>query len=231
MFFGLLKKRAATLLAFFYLGCVQLTHAEISVVLPNDDVMLYCGDNGCDNQLFYRYYEKNAPRLCRESSSLFKNRTQSTIFSYILTQAQDSDIQNTVSVIPILESSLNPSASAGNYPSAAKGLWQMKPGTAKDMGLIINTHVDQRYDIIHSTRAGISYVAWLESKFDDHNLAVLAYHIGYGRLSKLIKKYNTKNPWFLSQLISEKHPDKDYLLKYYGYSLALMNKGCNNENS
>jgi len=103
----------------------------------------------------------------------------------------------------------------------------MKPDTARDMGLRVDASVDERLDINLSTTAGLKYLSWLERKFDgDHNLAVLAYHTGIGNVERMISKYGTDNAWFLSRLLGKNNADKDYLLKYYSYSLALMKKGC-----
>eukprot|EP00493_Phyllostaurus_siculus_P005612 UN05658 len=63
-----------------------------------------------------------------------------------------------------MESSLNPSQSAGEHKNAAKGFWQFKPATARDMGLVVDDRIDERLDAEKSTRAGLKYLQWLEKK-------------------------------------------------------------------
>ncbi len=200
-------------------------HEEI--VIPSDDIINYCSSAGCDNQVFYRFYEDNKGRFCHERKIIFAHKEKHAILRYVASEAQKVSLRETTIVLPILESSLDPRSSAGDHPGAAKGLWQMKPSTAIDMGLQVDEYIDERMSLVDSTEAGLRYVKWLEKKFDgDHNLAVLSYHVGIGRVSRMIERYKTRNPWFLSRLISEKHPDKNYLLKYYAYALSLMKKGC-----
>jgi hypothetical protein len=215
-------------LFFIFFSVHSIAGGEI--VYPSRDVLSFCQISGCDNQVFYRFYEAHKKRFCYEREVILNSERQSEILSFVLRQAISSPLPTTVAVIPILESSLDPHATASSSKNAAKGLWQMKPYTAKDMGLEVGRQVDERLDVEKSTKAGLKYVLWLENKFDgDHNLAVLAYHVGIGRVKKMIEEHYTRNPWFLSKLISDHRPDRDYLLKYYSYSLALMDKGCQDE--
>jgi membrane-bound lytic murein transglycosylase MltF len=217
-------KRACFMSALFF---IVAKSSVASIVIPSDDVMNYCADAGCDNQVFYRYYASTSPRFCRERAMILENKDQSEILRYVLDRTIKKGLRPTSVVVPILESSLNPFAVASDHPNSARGLWQLKPDTARDMGLKVSVFKDERLDVTRSTDAGLRYLVWLEARFDgDHNLAVLAYHAGIGRVESMIKQHNTKNPWFLSQLFSSSSPDKDYLLKYYAYSLALMKKGC-----
>lgn len=202
------------------------------VVIPPLEVSQYCESVGCDNQIFYKYHQKKSKWFCKERNYILSDERSSSIFLYLLKEVKKSNLPLTSSILPIIESSLNPNAIANNSKrkNAAKGLWQLVPSTATDMGLVVKGDVDQRFDIELSTRAGIKYIKMLERHFDgDHNLAILAYHSGLGRVDKTMKLYNTRNPWFISRLFSDSSPDKDYLLKYYSYSLALMNKGCSYE--
>lgn len=193
----------------------------------DDDVRRYCQVSNCDTPLFYRYYEQNKIRLCQKERPVLLRDNNHSLLVGIAKQAPRYGLRSSVAVLPIMESSLNPNAKAGNGPNAAKGLWQMKPATARDMGLRVDKYVDERLDPEKSTQAGLRYVKWLDDQFEgDHNLSVLAYYIGIGRLNRLIEKYGTRNPWFLSQMVSGFEPAKDYLMKYHGYTLSLMGKGC-----
>lgn len=195
--------------------------------IEHRDIIAHCVLNGCDNPLFYRYYDQHHLRFCGERKLILKNTQIRKTFSYVATTVRNAGLNMSVSALPIMESSLDPHSKGSDHPNAAVGLWQFKPSTARDMGLIVSEDVDDRFDMEKSTTAAIKYIKWLEERYDgDHNLAILAYHVGTGRINRHIEKFGTDNPWFLSQLISEKNPDKNYLLKYHSYTLSLMGKKC-----
>jgi membrane-bound lytic murein transglycosylase MltF len=217
-------KLGAVLSALIYLPSVNAVETNYA---PTNSVISYCVKAGCDYSIFHTYYQKNYQRFCSNRNVIMASPRKSEIFRYVLTEVRQSGLNISTVAIPILESSLDPKAVAELHKNTAKGLWQFKPATARDMGLEVQSYNDERLDIVKSTEAGIRYIAWLQGEFDgDHNLAILAYHLGIGRLKKHMKKFGTNNPWFLSQLISEKNPDKNYLLKYYAHTLSLMGEKC-----
>lgn len=224
---SLYKKGKALLLA----PCLFLlsfgVSADDGIVLPSYEITSYCERAGCDNQLFYRFYESKKERFCREAGVFLSNRKHVKTLSFLIDSSIEKGLPGSFSVVPVVESSLRLDVPASEHPNAAKGLWQFKPSTARDMGLIVNESIDERLDMYRSTEAGLKYLTWLAKRFDgDVNLAILAYHAGVGRVERVSRKYNTKNAWYISSLISAKHPDRDYLPKFYSYTLALTNKGC-----
>lgn len=200
-------------------------HADESY--PSDDMISFCVESDCDYALFYDYYSKEHPRFCAERKYIMNSHEKRNTFNKILQKIKASKMSPSLVSIPIIESSLNIDAVAEKHPNSAAGLWQLKPDTARDMGIQVNNHDDQRFDPVASTKAGLSYINWLEERYDGNfNLAILAYHVGTGRVNRHIEKFGTDNPWFLAKLISEKNPDKNYLLKYYSYTMSLMGEMC-----
>lgn len=65
---------------------------------------------------------------------------------------------------------------------SAKGLWQFIPQTAKHYGLETNSYIDERMDIIKSTKAAVVYLKRLHDMFGKWYLAAVAYNCGEGRV-------------------------------------------------
>ncbi|MDQ7045878.1 MAG: transglycosylase SLT domain-containing protein [Sulfurimonas sp.] len=70
----------------------------------------------------------------------------------------------------------------------ASGLWQFMPRTGKRYNLKINEYVDERRDLIKSTKAASEYLSSLHKRFGKWYLAAIAYNCGGGRLNHAIKK-------------------------------------------
>ncbi len=83
--------------------------------------------------------------------------------------------------------------------SRAVGLWQFMAGTGKQYNLRINRYIDERRDVIKSTRAAASYLHDLYQEFGDWHLAVAAYNGGPGKIRNGLKKYKVDNFWDLAQ--------------------------------
>jgi membrane-bound lytic murein transglycosylase MltF len=193
---------------------------------PSQEMVRYCSVLGCDNHLFYNYYIQNKARFCHEKKVVSNNKRAMGMLSILADEVKKNGLPEHLSLIPLMESSLSPRASAGNSYNSAKGLWQIQTSTALDLGLSVKP-VDERYDVRKSTLAASNYIKWLSTKFEgDVVLSVLAYHAGIGRIERLSKKTGTINPWYLSSLISDHEPDKDYLFKFFSYTLSFMSVGC-----
>ena len=87
--------------------------------------------------------------------------------------------------LPIIESNLSAAATS---KAGAVGLWQFMPSTGKNLGLEINSLVDERSDLILSTRAACRFLRDLYRIYGDWTLAIAAYNCGPGNVNKAIAR-------------------------------------------
>ena len=64
----------------------------------------------------------------------------------------------------------------------ATGIWQFMPQTAHRYGLDINYYIDERMDIVKSTKAAAKYLNVLHKMFGKWYLAAIAYNCGEARV-------------------------------------------------
>jgi membrane-bound lytic murein transglycosylase D len=76
---------------------------------------------------------------------------------------------------------------AKSYKKAV-GLWQFMPRTGKNYGLVQDTYVDERMDIVKSTKAAVVYLKSLKKRFGKWYLAAIAYNCGEGRVYEALTR-------------------------------------------
>ena len=87
--------------------------------------------------------------------------------------------------IPIIESALNPNVVSN---AGAAGLWQFMVDTGKDLGLEINSLVDERRDPYKSSEAAAAYFKQLYGIYNDWSLAIAAYNCGPANVNKALRR-------------------------------------------
>lgn len=121
------------------------------------------------------YWQSNALLLIKRSNKYFP------IIEPIL---EKHGIPNDFKYLAVIESGLeNVTSSAG-----AKGFWQLMPHTAKEIGLEVNSNVDERYNIEKSTEAACNYLLKSKEKFGTWTLAAAAYNAGNRGIERNQKK-------------------------------------------
>jgi membrane-bound lytic murein transglycosylase D len=105
---------------------------------------------------------------------------------HVTEQLENANLPLELALLPIVESNYDPLAYS---PSHAVGLWQFIPSTATSLGLERSRWYEGRRDVIQSTAAAVTYLAYLNKQFNGNWLhALAAYNSGEGAVRKAIRK-------------------------------------------
>ena len=75
-----------------------------------------------------------------------------------------------------------------NSPVGAKGFWQIMKTTGREMGLEVNSNVDERYHIENATRVACTYLKKAKKKLGSWTLAAASYNRGISGINRLLEK-------------------------------------------
>lgn len=119
----------------------------------------------------------------------FKTMNDAYIFIPIVKKIiSDAGIPSEILYLAMAESNFSTRAYSRKK---ASGMWQFMPYTGRMYGLKIDEYVDERRDLVKSTKAAGRYLSYLHKKFGKWYLAAIAYNCGEGRLRNAIKRAGT----------------------------------------
>ena len=137
--------------------------------------------------------------LQKEEAYLQKIKDRSRpFFNTIETILAQYNLPLQLKYLAVIESGLKPGAQSR---AGARGLWQLMPLTAKELGLKVTSKTDQRLHLYHSTVAAAKYLETLYAAFGDWLLVLAAYNSGPGAVYEAIKKAGGKNFWALQRFL------------------------------
>ncbi len=122
--------------------------------------------------------------------------------------------------LPVIESGFQ---SKVNSHAGASGYWQFMKGSAKDYGLTVGRHVDERHDFVRSTEAAATYLKRLYTLFGDWYLALAAYNTGENRVKSQLMKAETRNYWVLVKRKKLYRETRNYVPKFIAATLIAKN--------
>lgn len=145
--------------------------------------VVFCGDT-----VSLKRYDRHE-RMDRElmafsfmhSTSIQTIKRANRYFPLIVPILRENGIPEDFKYLMAIESACNPLARSG---AGAAGLWQFMPATAKEYGLEVNSHVDERYNVVKSTYAACKYLKEAYSRFGDWISVAASYNAGQARISK-----------------------------------------------
>ena len=119
--------------------------------------------------------------------------------------------------LPIIESNLSICATSR---MGAVGLWQFMPATGKNLGLEINSLVDERCDVAKSTRAACRFLAYLYKVYGDWSLAIAAYNCGPGNVNRALARAgeSCRTYWDIYDFLP--HETRGYVPKFIAAAYA-----------
>ncbi|MFN3588998.1 MAG: LysM peptidoglycan-binding domain-containing protein [Spirosomataceae bacterium] len=151
-------------------------------------------------------------------------------FPHISKNLKAQGIPDDFKYVPVLESSLLPEAIS---TSNAVGFWQFKSVTAKEVGITINTYVDERKHIISSTNGAANYFKRNYEVYKNWVSSALSFYWGTTGVAKFLPstwpnakeiEFDENTDRYLIKLIAHKAayehrlnriPDSNYSLYLY----------------
>ncbi|MAR97520.1 MAG: murein transglycosylase [Formosa sp.] len=86
-------------------------------------------------------------------------------------------------------------------PAGAKGFWQIMKTTAKEFGLEVNQNVDERNNLILSTKVACEYLLKAKERFGSWTLAAASYNAGMNGIATELKRQSVDN--YYDMLLSQ----------------------------
>ena len=152
----------------------------------------------------------------QEECLLDLRRRASTFFHIIDPILRKHKIPRDFRFMPLAESELvNDCVS----PKGASGYWQIMPGTARELGLIVNGKVDERYDLEKSTVAVCRYLHELYGQLGSWTLVAAAYNGGITHVQNKMQQQGHSNYYRLRLHRETSH----YLFRILAYKELFTN--------
>jgi membrane-bound lytic murein transglycosylase D len=104
---------------------------------------------------------------------------------YIAERLRFYELPDELLFLPVIESEFSPKAVS---KSGAVGLWQFMKNSIGGYNIRVDDWVDERRDFMKSTDAALRKLADNHERYQDWNLALAAYNMGDGAVSRAVRK-------------------------------------------
>ncbi|UFH56670.1 lytic transglycosylase domain-containing protein [Spirosoma sp. KNUC1025] len=126
---------------------------------------------------YFTFRKPSITKLMLERMSLFFPLYERMLAEY--------ELPDELKYLSIVESSLTPRAVSH---SGAGGLWQIMPGTGRDLKLYQDDFIDERMDPVKATEAACKYLRDLYAIFGDWEMTLAAYNCGPGAVKRAMRR-------------------------------------------
>lgn len=159
--------------------------------------------------------------LVKEEESLRKVKNRSkAYFKMMDTIFTKYGLPLELKYLAVIESDLNSTALS---KVGARGMWQLMPGTARELGLKVSKKYDERTHVYKSTVAAALYLRDLYAQFGDWLLVLAAYNGGPGVVIKAINRSGSKNFWALQNYLPME--SRGHVKRFIGTHYYFEGKG------
>jgi len=133
-----------------------------------------------------------------------------TYFPIIEKVFKEEQLPEDFKYLALQESSLTPDAVS---VSNAVGFWQFKDYTAQEMGLRVDSQIDERMNIVSASHGAARYIKQNNWRFNNWVLALQAYQMGAGGVERALgEKYNgdrnmeitSETYWYVKKYLAHK---------------------------
>jgi hypothetical protein len=114
-------------------------------------------------------------------------------FPVIHAMLKDAGLPEDLEYLAVAESGLTNVKS----PANANGFWQFIPGTATRFGLRVDDLIDERLDLVKSTKAAIAYFNYMKSKLATWTLVAAGYNMGEDNVMTAMQWQHATSYWNL----------------------------------
>ncbi|MBO6169754.1 MAG: lytic transglycosylase domain-containing protein [Bacteroidales bacterium] len=150
---------------------------------PVPTYSVFCGDTiRFDTEEKYERMDRELMNFTfmHTTSSLMLKRS-GKYFPLIERVLKEKGVPDDFKYLMVIESNLDPKALSS---AGAAGLWQFTKATAREYGMMVNTEVDERYNIAKETEAACQYILKAYSQFKDWFNVAASYNCGMGGMSR-----------------------------------------------
>ena len=158
-------------------------------------------------------------RLCAEDAASSRDPSSRGLLSALRTTRYVRRLQVILAqegvppemvAVPAVESRLRPDV-RGRH--GERGIWQIRPATARRIGLRVSATHDDRLDLERSTRAAARYLADLYARYGTWSLALAAYNAGEGRVDRALARHPRAAFWELAERRALPNHSRTYVPK------------------
>ncbi|HPO50542.1 MAG TPA: transglycosylase SLT domain-containing protein, partial [Spirochaetota bacterium] len=124
---------------------------------------------------------------------------------------KEADIPEELAYLPLIESGF---VNFARSNKGATGMWQFMPGTAKWMGMKMDSFIDERKDPIIACKFAAKFLNFLYEKLGDWHLVLAAYNHGGRNIINELKKTKTNYFYDLVKAKTTPKETRDYVPRF-----------------
>ena len=168
---------------FIYATSTTINKISHSVTYPTE--MNFSGETvpTSDNDVSERLDREMVTNMNYHSNTTLVIKRANKVFPIIEPILKRNGVPDDFKYLAVIESSLVNAVS----PAGARGVWQFMPATAKEYGMEVTDHVDERYHLEKSTEAACKYLNDAYKKFGNWTLVAASYNGGMAGINRVLE--------------------------------------------